>query len=44
MLIDLEEGNSIQREQKFPKMEARRPEWLEQSERGNSRSEAEAGS
>lgn len=44
MVTGLEAGNSGQREQKAPMVETRSPEWPEQSEKGNTRKEAEAGS
>ena len=43
MITDLEEENSGQREQKTLKM-GTRPEWPKQSEKGNTRSEAEGDS
>lgn len=44
MITDLEEGNSGQRKQKTLKVQTRRPEWPEQSEKGNGRKKTEAGS
>lgn len=44
MITAPEEGNSGRREQKTPKVQTRRPEWPEQSEKGNGRKKTEAGS